>query len=69
MSLDESEGLGAGEGAVGTVAVGLDDLVAVLDTAHVAHMDESGIEDDLIVVNLVAHDDEAESLDETLATT
>ena len=59
--------MGAGEGAVGTVAVGLDDLVAVLGTAHVAHMDESGIEDDLIVVNLITRDDEAEGLDDTFA--
>ena len=49
------------------MAVGLDDLVAVLDTAHVAHMDESGIEDDLIVVNLITRDDEAEGLDDTFA--
>ena len=51
------------------MAVGFGDAVAVLVTAHVAHMDEGGIEDDLIVVNLITRDDEAESLDETLATT
>ena len=62
-------GLGASEIAVGAVAVGLGDLVAVLVAAHVAHMDESGIQDDLIVVNLIAGDDEAESLDETFAAT
>ena len=52
-----------------TVAVGLGDAMAVLVTAHVAHMDERGIENDLVVVNLIARDDEVESLDETFAAT
>ena len=56
------------EAAIRTLAVGLSDLATVLVTAYVAHVNEGRIEDDLVVVNLLTGDDEAEGLDEEFAT-
>ena len=56
------------ESAIRALAVGLGDVATVLVTAYVAHVNEGRIEDDLIVVNLLTGDDEAEGLDKELTT-
>ena len=44
------------------------DGAAVALTGYVAHVNERGIEDELVVVNALIQDDEAESLDEQFPT-
>ena len=66
--LFQREGLGAGEGSIATVGKCLGEFAAVLAAAaHVAHVDERWIDDELIKSNGIIRDDLAEGLDEKLA--
>lgn len=55
------------EASVGALSVGRHDFVAVVVVADEAHVDEGGVDDELIVVNLWAGDDSPESFDKQLA--
>lgn len=46
-----------------------DDAVAVLFAAHVAHVDKVVVDDDLVIIYLLAGDDRSERFDEALAVT
>lgn len=62
------ERFSTGEAVVLAIAIGSGELVAVGRAADVAHVDERGIDDELIVVDAVIRDDLSESLDEEFAT-
>ena len=65
--LEKCERLSARQAAVGSVAVGFDDTVAVLVTAHVAHVNERKVQDELVEVDAVILDDLAKGLDEKIS--
>lgn len=52
------------EASVGALSVGRHDFVAVVVVADEAHVDEGGVDDELIVVNLWAGDDGFKRLDQ-----
>ena len=66
-TLKQFERLSSRKRAEGALAVGLGESATVALTAHVAHVDERGIDDELVVVDALIKNDEAERSDEPLA--